>query len=92
MLTILQTVNGWAEGWLQVMGAFHWQSTLLVALVAWGRPAAVLARGPLLAVADRGHQAPLDALLVACRHYPLIGGCRWRLEPGPLSRRWPQGQ
>ena len=38
MLTMLQTVDGWAEGWLKVMGAFLWQSTLLVALaalVAW---------------------------------------------------------
>jgi len=38
MLTILQTLNGWAEGWLKVMGAFLWQSALLVAvagLVAW---------------------------------------------------------
>ncbi len=38
MLTMLQTVNGWAEGWLRVMGAFLWQSALLVALaalVAW---------------------------------------------------------
>ena len=39
MLTMLQTVNGWAETWLKVMGAVLWQSTLLVALaalVAWG--------------------------------------------------------
>ena len=38
MLTMLQTLDGWAEGWLKVMGAFLWQSTLLVALavlVAW---------------------------------------------------------
>ncbi len=38
MLTILQTFDGWAEGWLKVTGAFLWQSTLLVALaalVAW---------------------------------------------------------
>ena len=31
MLTMLQTVDGWAEVWLKVMGAFLWQSTLLVA-------------------------------------------------------------
>lgn len=38
MLTMLQTLDGWAEGWLKVTGAFLWQSTLLVALaalVAW---------------------------------------------------------
>ncbi len=34
MLTMLQTVNGWAETWLKVMGAVLWQSALLVALAA----------------------------------------------------------
>ena len=36
-------------------------------------PAAVLARGPLLAMADRRHQAPADALLVAGRAAALVG-------------------
>ena len=38
MLTMIPTLNGWAERWLAAMGAFVWQSTLLVALaalVAW---------------------------------------------------------
>jgi beta-lactamase regulating signal transducer with metallopeptidase domain len=38
MLTMIPTLNGWAERWLAAMGAFIWQSTLLVALailVAW---------------------------------------------------------
>jgi beta-lactamase regulating signal transducer with metallopeptidase domain len=38
MLTMFQTLNGWGEGWLRAMGAFLWQSVLLVALaaaVAW---------------------------------------------------------
>jgi beta-lactamase regulating signal transducer with metallopeptidase domain len=38
MLTMILTLNGWAERWLAAMGAFIWQSTLLVALailVAW---------------------------------------------------------
>ncbi len=38
MLTMLQTINGWAEVWLKVMGAVLWQSVLLVAaaaLIAW---------------------------------------------------------
>jgi beta-lactamase regulating signal transducer with metallopeptidase domain len=34
MLTMLQTMNGWGEGWLKVMIAFLWQSALLVALAA----------------------------------------------------------
>jgi beta-lactamase regulating signal transducer with metallopeptidase domain len=35
---MLQTANGWADGWLKVMAAAGWQSALLVALaalVAW---------------------------------------------------------
>lgn len=32
MLTMILTLNGWAEGWLRVMGAVLWQSTVLVAL------------------------------------------------------------
>jgi beta-lactamase regulating signal transducer with metallopeptidase domain len=38
MLTMFQTVNGWADGWRRVMEAVLWQSVLLVALaalVAW---------------------------------------------------------
>ena len=38
MLTMLQTINTWAEAWLKVMGAVLWQSVLLVAvaaLIAW---------------------------------------------------------
>jgi beta-lactamase regulating signal transducer with metallopeptidase domain len=38
MLIVVQTVDGWAETWLKVMGAVNWQSALLVALatlVAW---------------------------------------------------------
>jgi bla regulator protein blaR1 len=38
MPTMILTLDGWAEGWLKVMGAVLWQSTLLVALaaaVAW---------------------------------------------------------
>lgn len=32
MLTMILTLNGWAEGWLRVMGAVLWQSAVLVAL------------------------------------------------------------
>ena len=38
MLTMISTLDGWAEGWLRAMGAVLWQSALLVALaavVAW---------------------------------------------------------
>lgn len=38
MLTMILTLNGWAERWLATMGAFVWQSTLLVViatLAAW---------------------------------------------------------
>ena len=38
MRTMILTLNGWAEGWLRVMGAVLWQSVVLVALailVAW---------------------------------------------------------
>jgi bla regulator protein blaR1 len=34
MLTVILTLNGWAEQWLPAMGALIWQSTLLVALAA----------------------------------------------------------
>ena len=34
MLTTILTINGWAERWAAAMGAFLWQSTLLVALAA----------------------------------------------------------
>ncbi len=38
MLNIILTINGWAQGWLGIMGAVLWQSALLVvlaALIAW---------------------------------------------------------
>ena len=34
MLNIISTINGWAQGWLGIMGAVLWQSVLLVALAA----------------------------------------------------------
>jgi bla regulator protein blaR1 len=34
MLHTILTINGWAQGWLGIMGAVFWQSALLVALTA----------------------------------------------------------
>ena len=46
--------------------------------------AAVLARGPLLAVADRRHQTAADALLVACRSDAFVGSRELRpAHPDP---------
>ena len=67
--------NGWAEGWLEAMGAFLWQSVAAGGAGGAGGlvAAAVLAGGALLAVADRRHQAAADALLDVCDSVPFLG-------------------